>query len=82
MAEADPWRHFADHISYVDMDLETRKLRSLDALDELEEKDATKESCSAERVKDIADYVLDNSVSRQGANRALKKYLRVTSRET
>lgn len=62
-------------IVYVDVSLAKRNLRSLDALSTLEEKEVTKTQRGADRVKDIADYVLDNNRSLRQAQQKLQRYM-------
>ena len=62
-------------IVYVDVSLEKRKLRSLDALSTLEEKDATKTQRGADRVKDIADCVMGNNGSLRQSQQRLQRYM-------
>lgn len=61
-------------IVYVDVSLEKRKLRSSDALATLEEMDVKKTQRGADRVKDIADYILSNNESLRQSQQRLQRY--------
>ena len=62
-------------IVYVDVSLDKRRLRSLDALTTLAKKDATKTQRGADRVKDIADNVMNNNGSLRQSQQKLQRYM-------
>ena len=62
-------------IVYVDVSLDKRRLRSLDALTTLAKKDATKTQRGADRVTDIADYVMNNNGSLRQSQQKLQRYM-------
>jgi len=68
-------------IIYVDVSIEKRKLRSLDALATLEKKDVQKTQRGADRVKDIAVNVLNNDGSLRQSQQRLQRYMLALDKE-